>query len=315
MKKLVYSISWLFILTNSPSCTSPDESTSNTELAAYREQALREGWTFQLGETPLSRRGYAGMSELSQYESEDTNHFSLSREGETSQFPTTWDWRWFGVVSEIRDQALPQYCGSCWAFGTVAATESAIMIRTGKTGLHLSEQQVVSCSNYGTCQGGYYAFEYYRNHGAAYEKDFPYKAENLECPARLPQNEKIMKWGYVGGNEDASPTTEQIKEAIYKYGPVAATVSASGAWKYYKGGVYNECNTQGTNHIVALVGWDDTDQVWILKNSHGTEWGEQGFMRIKYRGSSGRKCNNVGRTAAYVTFDETKFPITPAVPQ
>jgi C1A family cysteine protease len=83
---------------------------------------------------------------------------------------------------------------------------------------------------------------------------------------------------------------------------VAATVSASGAWNYYKGGVYNECNSNGTNHIVAIVGWDDSTQSWILKNSHGTGWGEEGFMHIKYTDEYGYKCNRIGETAAFVVY-------------
>jgi cathepsin L len=95
---------------------------------------------------------------------------------------------------------------------------------------------------------------------------------------------------------------EEMKQAIYKYGPIAVTVSASGAWKGYKSGVYNACNTNMTNHIVALVGWNDDEQAWILKNSHGTEWGEAGYMRIKYVGTNGKKCNNVGSSAAFVVY-------------
>ena len=139
----------------------------------------------------------------------------------------------------------------------------------------------------------------FRSEIDCHKPDFPYVAANVSCKNDAPQHEKVQGWAYVGSREYGA-TTEQMKAAIYKYGPIAVTVSASGAWNYYKSGVYNECNSNGTNHIVALVGWDDATQTWILKNSHGTGWGEQGYMNIRYTGPSGNKCNNVGQSATLV---------------
>ena len=68
----------------------------------------------------------------------------------------------------------------------------------------------------------------------------------------------------------------------------------------YTGGIYNACDSYSINHIVAIVGWDDADQTWIVKNSHGTQFGEQGYMRSKWTDSRGNKCNGLGESAAYV---------------
>ena len=108
-------------------------------LREWREQGGREGWTFEVGETPLMhvpeslRYGYDAS----------VNAAELSRvrhvRPDAGPIPPKWDWRDQGVVSSIKDQAKPQYCGSCWAFGTVAVVESLVKMVTGKD-LDLAEQ-------------------------------------------------------------------------------------------------------------------------------------------------------------------------------
>ena len=196
----------------------------------------------------------------------------------------------------MKNQHYPNHCGSCWAHGTVASVESAIKIATGKT-VHISEQQLISCEpNYGSCNGGNFADGFYLSKGANYLEDFPYEAANVACKEDAPQHEMLESWAYVGDRK-MGPTVDDIKRAIYKYGPVAATVSASGSWDAYKSGIYNDCNYGMLNHIVAIVGWNDDDQAWIVKNSHGVEWGDQGYIRIRYTDQYGRKCNRIGDAA------------------
>jgi C1A family cysteine protease len=112
----------------------------------------------------------------------------------------------------------------------------------------------------------------------------------------------VKSWGYVSGSSSRSPTVDQIKAAIYQYGPVAVTVTANMAMQGYSGGIFNGCTSMGTNHMVVLVGWDDKTQSWILRNSWGADWGEDGYMRIRYN------CSRVGEEASYVVPE----PMTPA---
>jgi hypothetical protein len=93
------------------------------------------------------------------------------------------------------------------------------------------------------------------------------------------------------------------------YGVVAAAVDVGGAFEAYSGGIYQDSNTTcssnpcyytPTNHIIALVGWNDNggDGYWILRNSWGSSWGESGYMRIKYTSA------RVGCEAAYVVYEK-----------
>jgi inhibitor of cysteine peptidase len=227
--------------------------------------------------------------------------------------PTAYDWCSRGGCTPVKNQGS---CGSCWAFATSGVVESLIKTSTGAT-RDLAEQYLVSCNTHGWgCGGGSRAFDYFVDRyapaelgaGAVYETDHPYTSgttglTGLCSGSPHAKYEKLVEWGYVAGG--GYPTVAQIKQAIYDYGPVYVSVCAGPKWSNYHGGVFNTdessaCNG-GTNHGVVLVGWDDNQGVWYLRNSWGTSWGESlagagGYMRIVY-GTS-----NVGRYPAYAVY-------------
>ncbi|MCC6666915.1 MAG: hypothetical protein IT375_24410 [Polyangiaceae bacterium] len=196
--------------------------------------------------------------------------------------PESWDWRKHGAgMPPIRQQGS---CGSCWAFGTVGVVEAAVAV-ADKQLVDLSEQLVLDCSGKGTCGGGYWAYTIFANKGGAWEKDYPYKAYDQSCQAPAERPYKIESFHSIQtGDIDA------MKAAIMQFGSVGVTMSVCGSIPGYGGGVYdsNECNYYSTNHIVTLVGWDDTvahksgKGVWILRNSWGTSWGDGGYGQFAY---------------------------------
>lgn len=229
---------------------------------------------------------------------------SLTWEGELSAhvkdekkgvLPRRWDWREHNAVTPIKQQK----CGTCWAFATVAVFESLIKITTGRE-VDISEQQLLSCEpRFGSCYGGTFAFESFRNRGAFYEEDFSFQSTfgyTPPCQDNSVEHERVGFYESLGKNY-AEPTVEELKAAIYQTGPVAAYVSRAGSWDSYKGGIYSHCTSGPLNHMVALIGYDDEEQYWIVKNSVGVHWGEDGFMRISYTDEQGQKCNGIGARA------------------
>ncbi len=221
--------------------------------------------------------------------------------------PSSYDWcATHGGCTSVKDQGN---CGSCWAFATVGPFE-ALLQADGKT-TDLAEQYLISCNNVGWgCGGGWFAHDYHWNvkpsgepeAGAVLETSFPYKAADVSCAGPYDHPHKITSWQYVG-NDSSIPSVGAIKQAIYDHGPVAAAVCVDSAFQHYSGGVFapgTSCND--INHAIVLVGWNDAEQTWTLRNSWGSGWGEEGYMRIRY-GTS-----NVGYAANYIVYTpETPF--------
>ncbi len=105
---------------------------------------------------------------------------------------------------------------------------------------------------------------------------------------------KADDWDYVNSPPDKLPTVEQLKAALAEHGPIVTPIYYDKCLGNYRSGVFNEKNAGIVNHVVLLIGWDDKKQAWLVKNSWGEEWGEQGFGWIKY-GS-----NNIGVFAAFI---------------
>ena len=108
---------------------------------------------------------------------------------------------------------------------------------------------------------------------------------------------KAAAWDYVNSPPDKLPTVAQLKEALIAHGPIVTPIFYDQCLANYRSGVFNEKDAGMVNHVVLLIGWDDTKQAWLIKNSWGEAWGEKGFGWIKY-GS-----NNIGVFAAWVEAD------------
>lgn len=224
--------------------------------------------------------------------------------------PTAYDARTLGIIPSVRDQGS---CGSCWAFGTVGVMEVAVKLGGGPLS-DLSEQFLVSCNRDDwSCSGGLTASKYHFNTpgysqtaaGAVLESVKPYTASNGSCPSNYSKAYTATGWQFLTGSEWTMPTNDAIKNAIMTYGAVTAGVCVDNGWSSYTStsGVYSSSsNVCGgyTNHQIVLVGWNDSTQSWILRNSWGPSWGESGYMRIKYdpAGSTSR----VGEGTSWIRY-------------
>lgn len=201
---------------------------------------------------------------------------------------------WAPKLTPIRNQGN---CGSCWAF-SAQATIADVMALHGKGALDLSEQFMVSCDRQSSgCNGGWFhtAFQLVKTGGNVMESTMPYRASDTSCPSGLAKIDKIVNWQELSGEV---ATVEDIKKAIYLYGPVSVAVAVAGQFQNYRSGIYNESSAGQINHAVNIVGWDETTtpKHWIMRNSWGTGWGENGYMRIAY---GSRK---IGYAATFVDF-------------
>nr|KYP42355.1 Vignain [Cajanus cajan]KYP42367.1 Vignain [Cajanus cajan] len=198
-----------------------------------------------------------------------------------TDIPIAMDWRQKGAVTRIKNQGK---CGSCWAFSTVAATEGIHQITTGKL-VSLSEQELVDCDtvDHG-CDGGLMedGFEFIiKNGGITTETNYPYTGVNGTCD----KNNEASPAAKIKGYEIVPPNSEEALLKAVANQPVSVSIDAGvSAFQFYSSGVFTgQCGNE-IDHGVTVVGYGSTDdgtKYWIVKNSWGTRWGEEGYIRME----------------------------------
>lgn len=224
------------------------------------------------------------------------------------------DLRNFHLVTPVR----AQQCGNCWTYSSMGSFESNYLLTNYKetysdtdpnspANLNLAEQQMLSCSGAGDCTGGWMSGVF--NWLETSKTSITHETVNPDngwagptCsninPAASNQY-RVVDWDFISTSDDnwAVPTVQQMKDAIVTHGAITAAFIANAAefesfFINYADGVYdlpynsNLCNTVSCIfHAITIIGWDDTKQAWLVKNSWGPGWGVNGYGWIGYNSS------------------------------
>lgn len=316
---IIICFSIFFVGSLSTNQIAPDDEINriNTEI---RLQGLewKAGETSLAYLTPEERRRRLGALVPSYEDPTKSVHLE-----EKEALPDYLDWRdrnGRNYMTSVKDQ---RGCGSCWAFSANGVVEAIYNIEKGYYSVQtsplnestspvesliehidhygnihilaldcpdLSEQDLVSCSWAGTCDGGYAskAFDYIKSNGVVSEDCFPYVEEDVSCnlcSSWINKLAKVKGWGYV---TQSSVNKASIKTALQD-GPCSFWMSVYSDFYYYTGGIYEKTAsaTYKGDHLVVLVGYNESQNYWICKNSWGTDWGEDGYFKIRMGECSG----------------------------
>ncbi|KAF2359367.1 Peptidase C1A papain C-terminal [Trinorchestia longiramus] len=229
-----------------------------------------------------------------------------ARTGDASLLlPSQFDWRdvhGVNYVSPVRHQLQ---CGSCYAFASAGMLEARLRISTNLSRTDIfSPQDIVSCSHLSEgCDGGFgylIAGRYAKEQGVVDESCNKYRGKDTPTCTTDPTCDRtyVNEYEYVGGYYGAC-NEEAMLDALVSDGPLMVGFLVTSDFRYYGGGIYVAPPKAltfdpfvPTNHAVVVVGYGVDEEsgmkFWIVKNSWGAHWGENGYFRIR------RGTNEVG---------------------
>lgn len=220
-----------------------------------------------------------------------------SAEHAARNLATSLDWTTSGCVAGVKDQGN---CGSCWAFSSIGALESANCLKNGALQL-FSDQQATSCDPTSSgCDGGWplWSLQYLKSFGGVCTgASYPYRSGTTGTTGTCSTSSCTKKTLAIASITTVSSTESALVTAITKQ-PVAVAVAAgNNSWKQYTGGVVSSCSTTALDHAVLAIGYDATS--FKLKNQWGTAWGASGFINLKRTGTGSAACGIINTHNVY----------------
>jgi len=283
--------------------------------------SVKENWVFNM--SPEDKQRFYGRHPSNQIKLRTQNKgLGPVAKYLDHELPESFDLRSINQKTYIGPIRNQDFCGSCYSFAAIAAAEAVYNLKNNKFDSNcsdFSEAYLAFClsdffSGFDGCGGADYNYdelEALTLHGVINESDFPYDSLNNSC--QLNVSDTVPQTIFDSWNRIPCNDIDAIKAAIMIYGGVVAAVEVIPAFEAYDSGIYedsykecddtdSDCFNTYTNHSVSLVGWNDNgdiekDGYWILRNSWGEEWGENGYMKIQYNSAA------VACAVAYLAYE------------
>ena len=277
-------------------------------LAVVPAALALNGEVFTKEET--EKAGYVFMGNAT----EVSSHLKLHETIKSDDLPDSFTWgdvNGTNFLSMSRNQHIPQYCGSCWAHGSVSALADRVKIARGAQGVDInpSVQHILNCGGGGSCHGGSVDGPYQwlkrlslKGQGISYETSNPYMACSSESRDGICKNYESTcdamgvaktcstfpeSGGTCAGLSDYPMITiddygsisgqDAMQKEIYARGPIACGINAQPILDYQQGVFEKSGPLQQVDHVISGVGWgkdsDSGKQYWIGRNSWGEYWG------------------------------------------
>jgi C1A family cysteine protease len=263
-------------------------------------QSNKGKWTAH--ETWVSRLPQAEISRMLGLQHVPNNDAQFQAVETSSPFKTqvtqsSIDWRNNNGVNWVSPILNQGNCGSCVAFATVGTLETQMNVTSGIPGLDptFSAEALFMCGG-ASCDSGWEprsAAKFLKSTGIPDEACMPYTSGatgndvscSSSCSDRSQRSLKIT--GYKTPSSGWGRDDAAVKAALLT-GPVVTTLTVYTDFLYYTSGIYKHVTGKAEGgHAVSIVGYDDTQRAWIIRNSWGQDWGMNGFALVSYDDESG----------------------------
>lgn len=254
---------------------------ANTYISTYNDDFY---WTNMTNMTIFPNSRFLGYTdnnyepstlEIEEISRQVINNYQLSN----YIIPPIIDYRNLNNSNYITSVKYQGSCGSCVAFAAIAVLESQYKMKGNN--LDLSETDLFFCKGDRQCESGWNLWgvsNVLKNNNISDDKHCPYQ---FKCYRDCPNNIYKIKNYYYFNN------INEMKHWLINNGTLLTRMNVYHDFFQYNGGIYTKrSNTFIGGHAVVIIGYNDHEKYWIAKNSWGTNWGEDGFFRIKY-GESG----------------------------
>ena len=271
---------------------------AKNKIQNINNEIRKHGAEWTAGENDISRMNVERFARMlgAPPEQNPEIRFEAKEQGTLAVLPKSLDWRNRAGLDYSTPVMHQGDCGSCVTFAAVATLETQYKIHLGQPNkkVRLSTQHLLSCGG-GSCYWGWTgqgAANFLQSRGVPDEACYKYTSGTTGSTGSCSGTCRDWAARSLRINSSTRPSggavdNDAVKRALQK-GPVFSMFSLYDDLRYYRSGVYRHVSgSYVSGHAVSIVGYNDVGRYWIVRNSWGTTWGEQGYFRVSYDDTSG----------------------------